>query len=422
MPILIAVALTHGFFVIHELYVSTCQIYNYTDAICRLIRLCKKTSTYPFLTSFIQSFHQNKESVLQSQRTVAQASMADTNQTLPVEEEYSKIIDLCLDAAVKQWDTVVAVPQPYYGRHAITPTQQDKIKRIVELVELCILTARMSPCKELFVLLLKSPAGASMANKFQTLWSPLIPSLQAQLLKSKIEIYSSPFVDLIQLVIGSYLRDVLGSKPRSAHPHIRNIGCGCIDCTNMIESFMTSAQTTQTHRIVKARRLHIESRLRTAPDLVSFVTVTTGSPHGVNMTKRPNVVAAQSWKRRQVDAKAFLATIGNDQVLEKIMGSRFGDVQKALAGTQSFSTTATISATIYQTPASVFGARHQVPPAAIVQSNAQTSSRVAASGTQIPDLPSDSTPSTSVPYAGQKRKQAPIFLGPIIDLTEEDSS
>ncbi|KAG6843167.1 hypothetical protein H0H93_001992, partial [Arthromyces matolae] len=133
-------------------------------------------------------------------------------------------------------------------------------------------------------------------KKFETLYTPLIPPLRHLMNSQGIDLSTSPFSDLLQLFVGSYLRDVLGSRPPASRTKLRKIGCGqCMHC-NALDSYLLSTRTgPETFRLVQKLRLHLETRLGTAPDLVSFVTIRTGSPHGVQVTKVPEIVAVQGW-------------------------------------------------------------------------------------------------------------------------------
>ncbi|KAG6806059.1 hypothetical protein H0H93_003610, partial [Arthromyces matolae] len=42
------------------------------------------------------------------------------------------------------------------------------------------------------------------------------------------------------------------------------------------------------------------------------------------------------WEDKVAKAKEFLRSIGDDAALERLMGNRFPDVQKALSGAQPF--------------------------------------------------------------------------------------
>ena len=360
-----------------------------------LPQIVKNTSIYTFCAAFIKALHQNKTSLAEPSAETPTQSPDHSTQS-----SFERLVDQCLNVAVLQWQTVVAQPAQPYGYHlarSAVMSQESKILRILELVELCALTGHMTPCKNLFVILLKVQGAAF--DKFKTLYSPLIPRLRELLRTKGIDICSSPFADLLQLLAGSYLRDVLGAKSSKVNTAIRKIGCGCADC-NQVDAFLTSSSAReQTFRYAQARRTHVERRLSAASDLVTFQTIRRGSPHGVSVTKRPEIVAASQWTSRVAQAKTFLRTIGDDDILSRLMGNRYADVLKALQGTQQFILTVSDATTNVSGRS---GALHNLRTGA------------ATSSSSIPPI---------APAAGTKRKKsALVSTGPVIDLTEEDSS
>ena len=312
----------------------------------------------------------------------------------------------CLNAAVRQWDSVVAQPQashsyPYLGRQPSQPSTS-KISRIVQLVDLCLSTGKLKSCGILLVLVVKSQADLS--TKFKTLFTPLIPELRQLLTRKAIDISSSPFGDFFRVVIGAYLQHILGAKPRhNRAPKIRKIGCGCGDC-RAINNFLLSAASQQTFRAPQSRRTHIEGHLRVASDLLTYTTIRSGSPHGLHVTKNQEIVAAAQWLIRQGEAKTFLGRIGNDAVIGKIMGDRYADVINALDGSQQYRLAAGNDARRPSTSGSGIPAVSNLAPTSI---------------------PSPSAPPMALPpvvsgtslVAGQKRKKTPEVDGDVVDLT-----
>jgi len=271
--------------------------------------------------------------------------------------------------------------------------QESRITRTLELTELCILTDHTTPLGTLFVFFLKVQ-GAAVA-KFKSLF---IPRLRELLRTKSIDICSSPFGGLLQLLVGYYLREILGAKSRDVNAGIRKIGCGCADCKQVDTFLASNTAAEQTFRYAQARRTHVERQLSAASDLVTFQTIRRGSPHGVSVTKRPEVVAASQWVSRVAQAKVFLRSIGDDDVIAKLMGNRYADVSKALQGTQHFVLTVR--------DATNTSGRTQNPLTS-------KESGIAASSSSVP----------TAPVAGAKRKKSALAsTGPVINLTGEDSS
>jgi hypothetical protein len=339
---------------------------------------------------------------LQQQKSVflsagEQSTSASASEEL--KKVYDKILQHSLGAAISQWEFVVAQPRayqsyPYYGYQQATPLPS-KVSRIVQLADLCISAQHLKKCGNLLALVIKSQGDLS--TKFKTFYIPLIPELRQMLTRKGVESSSYPFGDFYRFIIGAYLQHVLGAKPRHIRvPKLRKIGCGCGDC-NAINNFLYSSASHQTFRFVQSRRTHMEGHLRTAPDMVTYSTIRSGSPHGLVVTKKQEIVAASQWLGRQRDAKTFLEKIGSDTTIAGIMGDRYADVAKALDGTQQFRL------------AVANGARPLDQPGPNIPASTSATTH---SSKPVPLV----VPNSSV-IAGQKRKKTPQVNGDVIDLT-----
>lgn len=375
-----------------------------------LPQIITNATIYPFWITFIKAIRDNKAALIKEPDLGPAATDVETHPDAKTVLE--QVIERCLDAAVALWDSVIAQPVPYNSyAYSHQATQVPKVTRIIELIELCVSTEHMTPCKKLFVLLLKSKGTSS--EKFRSLYIPLIPALRELQLKKTIDLSAPPFIDLLQLFIGYYLRDVLGAKPRHMRTKIRKIGCNstvCQACTDVDRFLEAPTSVEQTFRYPQQKRTHLEKRLLGASDLVTFRTIRTGSPHGLVVTKKPEIVAAVQWEHKQREARAFLTSIGEDGLIAKIMGSRYGDVGKALDGTQQFMMTVSDGAAIASGQPIASSSRHG-------QASGSSSS-----GTVPPIAKDAAASSSSSTVAGKKRKKAPsgVSLGPVIDLTLSD--
>ncbi|KAF8067731.1 hypothetical protein FPV67DRAFT_1153315 [Lyophyllum atratum] len=390
-----------------------------------LPQLTKNQSTYPFTVAFVKALHEQKDSIPEQPASMLHS---DTESQPAGRIHFDTLMKQLLNILVAQWESVVAEPNlgyhgpnlGYYGRYPPGPqrpqavTQEPKIKRIIEIIDLCLLTGHVSSCSNLFLRLLKVQDSA--ADKFQRLYTPLVSRLRDFMRAKGVPLTSSPFSDFLQLIVASYLRDVLGAPGYSPNTYIRKIGCGCKDCASL-DSFLTSTVPQQTFRLVQARRSHLEKRLDTARDLATYTTIRIGSPHGLQVTKVPDVVASQTWVGRVAQAKVFLRSIGNDDDLSQLMGNRYGDVIKALMGAQQFAVTVGDAAKI-----------STVPVATSLQATAALTAAVhpvrvpLASSSINPAPASVAGPS----MAGTKRKKAPGATAPtvnlgVVDLTGDDS-
>lgn len=352
-------------------------------------QLIKIPSIYEFWVEFLPALCKQKSALSSGTEASASSGTSEGSQGT-----FDEVFQRCLNAAVRQWDSLVAQPRssyPYYGYQHTAPSP--KIPRIVQLTELCISTQHLKTVESLFALVLQSQGD--LPTKMKTLYSPLIQELLQMLAKKGTDISSYPFGEFFRLIIGYYLQGILGAKPRNIRvPILRKIGCGCVDC-NSIDNFLFSENGQQTFRYVQQRRTHMEGYLRRAPDLVTFSTIRTGSPHGLHVTKSQDIQAATQWQIRQREAKTFLGQFGGDSVIARIMGTRHADVAKALDGTQQFR----------------LASANAAPQPRLSVSTPSTAS------TSAPLPVAAAAPQQST-IVGQKRKKTPQVHGDVIDLTE----
>lgn len=406
-----------------------------------LPNLLKRTGTYKFMLSLRKALIDGRQSILERQANAhvspsssgpSPTTDATMGSVAPFGGETNRendsglllddIIKRCLDAAALQWSDVGeynALGYHHYGhRYAAQPAvKTTKTDRIVEIIEQAINSNGMDTIKTLFVSILKAPGD--ITTKFTQVYTPFIPRLRAVLVKTGLDLHAPPFIDLLQIFIGSYLRDVLGRKGQVFNAGLRKIGCGCSDC-QLLDNFIMDPTTTSTNfRLLQKRRTHLEHRINSARDLCTHNTIRSGSPHALQVTKLPSVIAASTWSHRQHNARTFLASIGSDSDIARIMGSSYPDVAIALQGTRPFSNVRTVIEvpatmksiqTVASGNAGPAGTSHLAPYP--VQTPVASSS-----GSAVPA----SAPAAPHRLAGTKRR-ALVQLGPVIDLTEEDSS
>lgn len=318
--------------------------------------------------------------------------------------DFDSIVQRCLSAAIKQWDSPAGQPRGhgYYG--GIQPLSSNyKISRITQLAELCLSTKQLEHCEHLLTSVLNS--AGSFSTKLTGLYTPLISELRQMLVQKSIDISAYPFSGFLRCIIGTYLEKILGAKAQNARvPNMRKIGCGCRACES-VNVFLCSTLNQQTFRLIKKERDHIEQYLRPASDLVTYATVRTGSPQGLAVTKNPEIMAAAKWLAKRKDAQAFLNKVGDEATIARIMGEKSDDVVKALEGSQKFVAAAKPTTSVAPQPTTL-------PPSAVVD-------RL---GPAIPALPLPyiAAPSTPIPQpmvAGRKRKKIHEVHGDVIDLT-----
>jgi hypothetical protein len=245
---------------------------------------------------------------------------------------FERVIDLCFDAAIRQchYHVPVTSETPYY-------TIESMISQVYELAGLCIAHNDTDACLGLFRAVVMSEG--SPEDKYQDFYRLLVPRLRQLLEKHAVDLCSPPFKVFMQFLIGQHLSAVLRAKPLFSAPTMRKIGCGCQGC-NTLDLFMMSNNTTKEFPGVNRLGKHLEQQILGARDIVNSHRSHTSNKRDKAFTlvvnKRAEAHAATQWQARQKAAVVFLSSIGNADVIAKIMGPRYADVQNALAGVKAF--------------------------------------------------------------------------------------
>lgn len=336
------------------------------------------------------------------------------------------------------------------------------LARILYIVSQCILRKQVESCRELALnILQRFPPTAS---NVRDLYEPLCIQLVATLKAHKISLASSPFVDLLQIVIGAYLRDVLGKKPASTTFSIRRVGCPralfCQDCDLVNELLNDPSRNFMVSYWTIKRRQHIDKHLSSAKDLCTAVHKTFSSRKvSTTITKRKTLidaaqalVAARKWSQNQIAATVFLQRLGGEGTTREIMKERWGDVDAALKGEKWFDKLGAPAPSAIVPPSSHRPPTTQVPlPQGTKRKGSDLqpgfsgsvtrSSAIASSSTNGLEGAVNSALSTRLPPtalgvamvapiipSGTRTKQTArkstrpvVQLGPVIDLTLEDS-
>ena len=208
---------------------------------------------------------------------------------------------------------------------------QDLI-RIPKLLDVMVLTRRTKKLGQL-INLVSQPQG-NLLVRYRKLVTPLIPKLKTRYQKYRKSKF--PVLDkFLRALVGRWFQDILSAPSKQPEILVKRLACPCPDCAN-VNRFLQSNAATETFRAAQKRRSHMESSLRGLPDDVTFTTITSGSPHGLQVTKTKETLTMGKWSGRVESARALLALVGTPEELVRIMGDRYQDIQSALAGTKPY--------------------------------------------------------------------------------------
>jgi len=290
----------------------------------RPIKKLVHENAFVFLVALVRGLHPKRAVILE--KTAVQCAGND-NPESEAARILRKFVRNCLDCAEKQLNVVVSGPQTT-GGYSYYPGGQ-RTDRMVDFIGLCLLTRQMDACRS-FLDRIWNVSG-ELVDRFNTIYTPLVPELCKFLQKRKTDVCTPPFIDFFRMVISHYLCHVLGGR----HVQLaRKIGCGCGNCQEL-DRFIAGKESKYTFRLAQQRRSHLEYQMNKARDVVTHETIRHGSPHSLVVKKTSAAAAASTWDYRLQVINGMFSAIGAKNV-EKIMGDRFADVCKAVKGEAAF--------------------------------------------------------------------------------------
>ena len=256
-----------------------------------------------------------------------------TKKTSTYTAALNRTIDSLIDAAVSEYSSE-ASDDSYNSYSSVYTKSRDDTPRILQLLDLMALTGRIHHSDRLVSSVTK--LEGDLLLEYQEFVTPLVLELKARYQQYKSSAF--PMLDaFLRAFVERWLQDLLGIPSIRPRAIVKELVCTCQDCAK-INEFLRSDAVRETLRTVKMKRLHVEDSIRSSiSDVVTFTTITSGSPHGLQVTKTDVTSTMGNWEGRVRSARAFLSLIGTPDSLVRIMGDRYQDVQAALAGTKPYS-------------------------------------------------------------------------------------
>ena len=275
---------------------------------------------------------------------------------------FDDLIKKCLHIAAFQWSDVKApwglfgtyssIRRSRYRSSSVESEERNdpnatKIERVVEVLEVLIVSGDMSFCDTLFEDILKVSQSESVGTTIINLYAHLLPPLCKLLSKLNQNISAPPFVDFLQKIIAMYLTNVLGDKDQLHNCLLRSVACreNCEDCQLLDAFILDPTKTSRTFRMgyyderAIGRREHLDIRINAAQDVCFSEKSFNPDECVLKVTKNPEIIEGMQWETRLQNAINFLALIGPDDVIAQIMGPTYQDVTQALSGKKPFGST-----------------------------------------------------------------------------------
>jgi hypothetical protein len=290
------------------------------------------------LTALVRELHSKQAVILEKTVAHCAGSSNPQSQAAHILDEF---IRSCLDCAQKRWNAVIKRSQiirvgGFHQRWCWKLgyiSSQEIQTRVLDLVELCLLTRQMDTCRAFLDRIWNLPADVVI--KFNKVYTPVLPQLCKLLRKTNIDVCAVPFIDFFRLLISHYLCHILRTKGELKQPP--KLGCGCSECQEL-DRFLAGKQSQYIFRISGQRIDHLKAQIRAgsrAGDLVEPETrYHENHPHLV-ITKTHAFRFETMWEYRLQIVYDMFTAIGTKNV-EKIMGDRYVDLLKALEGQVGF--------------------------------------------------------------------------------------
>ena len=330
---------------------------------------------FDFWVGLAEGLWKNKRTLLPSECTPEEAS---TNKSA-----LNRTLNALVTAAIAECSSPPVTSYPYYPYVIAYREPGRDQSRVLKLLDLMVLTRRTKRSDQLIPLTFQ--AQGDLMAQYRNSINPLISKL-----KDRYQQYGSSHFSVLdafmRTFIERWLQDLLGRPSKRPETFVKTVNCACTDCIR-VNQFLLSDAATETFWAAQKRRSHMEATLRPLSSALTYTTITGRSPYGLEVTKTEETLATARWNGRLVNTRAFLALVGTRDVLERIMGERYQDVEAALAGTKPYK---------ISKPAPVAAASAESAPM----------TQATSSGTQ-----------TSLVVAGVKRKAEDD--GDTIDLTSD---
>jgi hypothetical protein len=197
----------------------------------------------------------------------------------------------------------------------------------------CILCERTDRIEELFNAALNSRGCAY--TKVLRFYMPLMHELRIMTDEWMELFLASHFAGFAQAIVWEYLRAMIGTKAINPRLPSRRIGlcsgCQCEYCFQLDTFMLQPHIRILRFHIKKGKSVkdHIKWAARQGKDLVTFWFP---SFYEAEIAKLPHVLASVRWEGRVAEANEFLKLIGTKEEMEKMMGSNYNELGKAMRG------------------------------------------------------------------------------------------
>ena len=265
-----------------------------------------RDKAFNFLTALARALHLNRTEIF-AKNVIHCAGSDDPQEHAAC--MLDNLIRSCLDGARKHW-------------HRVTSAT------VLDILKLCFITGQVDMCRTFLVYAWN--ISGDITTKFDSIYTPLVPQLCKFLAEISLDVCVTPFVDFFHSYISHYLHHMLGPKVPNLQIRLVNCRRNCSDCI-ALNQFITGTESRHMFHFVQKTRPHLENQLNGVRDLVTYAPVRSGRSQYMEVKKTLPVLSGTRWEQRRQQGIGIFQIIGVKNV-EKIMGTRYVDVCKALEG------------------------------------------------------------------------------------------
>ena len=175
-----------------------------------------------------------------------------------------------------------------------------------------------------------SRAGSDIFHGF---YLPFLKNLETLLREKNVSLANSPFPELFQRILGTYVDSYVCAEPTPPQDLKRpTVYCRCQDCLQLNRFLASPTERVGRFAVNQKRRQHLQSMVGSTG--CTHETERRGSPQTliVTKTRAQHLEAHKAWAQRRDTAKKYLEVLGTEEMRE-LLAEMYGPIM-SLAPTQ----------------------------------------------------------------------------------------
>jgi hypothetical protein len=169
---------------------------------------------------------------------------------------------------------------------------------------------------------------------FENVFLPFLKTLKSLIIERQINVNGSPFQELFQQLLRTYVNQYVQKKPTQPRDWTREkVQCpSCQDCVALNKFLSDPMQEEGRFSFAQARREHLKRTVESKHRGFGFLTDTGGSPYTLVIFKTNNQYQSNlhAWNKRRMRAGEIVTGLGKEE-LREFLGERYTQIMSSLA-------------------------------------------------------------------------------------------